>query len=83
MVLRLAALLRRHRMGIVEADQPLAIRAVQRKRVVDAVGLFLRHRHARHDESDPVTPLGVHHENLPVEVEKDIEGRVTRVYHGA
>jgi hypothetical protein len=27
-----------------------------------------------------VAALRVHHENLPVEVEKDIEGRVTRVH---
>ncbi len=26
--------------------------------------------------------LRVHHENLPVEVEKHIEGRVTRLRHG-
>ena len=68
MVLRLAGPLPRDRMGIVEPDQPLAIRPVQRERVVDAMRLLLRHRHARHDEPDPVTALEVHHENLPVEV---------------
>jgi hypothetical protein len=30
-----------------------------------------------------VTALRVHHENLPVEVEKHIEGRVARLRHGA
>src|SRR5207248_7897087 len=54
MVLRLATLLSRHGMSVVEADQPLAIRAVQRERVVDAVWLLRRRRHPRHDEPDPV-----------------------------
>jgi hypothetical protein len=68
-------------MGIVEADQPLAIRPMQRERVVDAVRLLRRYRHPRHDEPDPVTALRVHHENLPVEVEKHIEGRIARLCH--
>jgi hypothetical protein len=29
-----------------------------------------------------MTALGVHHEHLPVEVEKGIEGRVARLHHG-
>ena len=82
MVLRFAALLPRNRMGVVEADQPLTIRAVQRQRVIDAMRLFSRRRHARHDEPDPMAAIGVHHENLPVEVEKHIEGRVTWLRHG-
>jgi hypothetical protein len=32
MILWLAVLLPRHRMGVVKADQPIAIRAVQRQR---------------------------------------------------
>jgi hypothetical protein len=55
---------------------------MQRERVVDAVRLLRRHRHPRHDEPDPVATLRVHHENLPVEVEKHIEGRVTPLHHG-
>jgi len=82
MVLRFAALPLRHWMGVVEPDQPLAVWPVQRQRVVDAVRLLRRHRHWRHDEPDPMTALRVHHENLPVEVEKHIEGRVTRLRHG-
>ena len=53
---------------------------VQRERVVDAVRLLRRHRHPRHDEPDPVATLRVDHENLPVEVEKHIEGRVTPLH---
>jgi hypothetical protein len=33
-------------------------------------------------EPDPVAAGRVHHENLPVEIEKHIEGRVTRLRHG-
>jgi hypothetical protein len=82
MVVRLSALPPPDRMGVVEADQPLAVRSVQRELVVDAVRLLQRHRHPRHDEPDPVTALRVHHENLPVEVQKHIKGRVARLRHG-
>ncbi len=82
MVLPLAAPLPRDRMRVVEADQPLALRPMQRERVVDAVRLLRRHRNPRHHEPDPVAALRVHHENLPVEVKKHIEGRVTRLRHG-
>jgi hypothetical protein len=44
--------------------------------------LLRRHRHPRHHEPDPVAALRVHHENLPVEVEKHIKGQVTRLRHG-
>jgi len=46
-----------------------------------AARLLPRHRHLRHDEPDPVAALGVNHENLPVEIEKHIEGRVARLRH--
>jgi len=82
MVLRFAALAPADRMGIVEACQPLPVRPVQRQRIVDVVRLLRRHRHPRHHEPDPVAALRVHHENLPVQVEKHIEGRVTRLRHG-
>lgn len=82
MVLRLAALLPRHRMGVVEADQPLAIRPVQRQRVVDAVRLLRRFRHPRPHEANPMAALGVNHENLSIEVEQHIEGWVARLHHG-
>ncbi len=82
MVLRITAFLPADRMRVVEPDQPLALRPVQRERVVDAVRLLRRDRHSRHHEPDPVAALRVHHENLPVEVEKHIERRVTRFRHG-
>ena len=81
MVLRITAFLPADRMRVVEPDQPLALRPVQRERVVDAVRLLRRRRHSRHHEPDPVAALRVHHEDLPVEVEKHIEGRVTRLRH--
>ena len=74
MVVRLAALLPRDWVGIVESDQPLALRAGQRERVVDAVRLLRQHRRPRYP--DAVAALRVHHENLPAEVEKRIERRV-------
>jgi len=76
MVLRFAALLPVDGMSVVETGPPLALWPVQRERVVDAVRLFRRHRHARHREPDPVAALPVHHENLPVEVEQHIKGRI-------
>jgi hypothetical protein len=68
-------------MGVVEAGQPLAVRSMQRERIVQPMRFRRRHRHARHDEPDPVATLRIHHENLPVEIEKDIEGRVARFRH--
>jgi hypothetical protein len=44
--------------------------------------LLRRHRHPLHDEPDPMAALRVHHENLPVEIEKDIEGQVAGLRHG-
>jgi hypothetical protein len=55
---------------------------VQRERVVDAMRLLRRHRHLRHHEPDPVAALRVHHENLSVEVQKHIKGRVAWLRHG-
>ncbi len=69
-------------MGVVEADQPLAIRPVQRQRVVDAVRFLRRHRRPRDDEPDPMATLGVNDKHLSVKVQKHIEGRVARLRHG-
>ncbi len=75
MVLRFTAFLLRDWMRVVEADQPLAGRPVQRERLVQPVRLFRRHRRPRHHEPDPVPTRRVHHENLSVEVQQHIEGR--------
>lgn len=45
MILRLAALLPRHRVRVVEADQPPAIGTVQRERAVRPLRLLRRRRH--------------------------------------
>jgi len=82
MILGFATILSRYRMGVVEADQSLAIRPVQSERVVQSVWLLLRHGHRCHDEPNPVATIRVHHENLPVEVQKHIKGRVARLRHG-
>ncbi len=82
MVPRLATLPPRDRMSVVEADQPLAIRSVQSERVIQSMGLLRRHRHASQDEPRmPMAALRVHHENLPVEVKKQIECRVVLLGH--
>ena len=67
--------------GVVEPDQPLAVRAMQRERIVDTVRLVRRRRDRRHDEPDPVAALRVHHKNLSVELEKRIEGRIAPSRH--
>jgi hypothetical protein len=67
--------------GIVEADQPLAIRPVQRQRIVEAMRLLRRNRHLRHDKAYPVTAFGINDEYLPVEFQQYIKGRVARLGH--
>ena len=81
MVLRFAAPSPADRMGIIEAHQPPAVRPVQRERVVDAMRLPRRHGHPCDDKSNPVTALRVNDEDLAIEVEKHIEGRVARLGH--
>lgn len=81
MALRLAALLPTDGMRIVEADQPLAIRPVQGQRVVDTMGLLRRDLYTRDDEPDPVSTLRIHDKNLPVEIEKQVEGQITYPGH--
>jgi hypothetical protein len=81
MVLWFAALLPADWVGVVKPDEALAVRAVQRERVVDAMRLLGRHQYSRHHEPNSVTALGVHNENLRVEIEKHIEGRVARLRH--
>ena len=68
-------------MSVVEAGQPLTVRSMQRERVVDSMWLLWRHWHPRHDEPDPMTALRVDHEDLPVKIEKDVEGRIGRPCH--
>src|ERR1051326_1502120 len=63
-------------------SKPNSRSPVQRERVVDAMRLLRRPRDSRHAKPGPVAALRIHHENLPVEVEKDIEGWVTRLRHG-
>ena len=81
-ILRATAFLPPHAMRIIESGQPLTVPPVQRERVVDAVRFLRRHWHLRYDEPDPVTALRVDHENLAVELKKNIESRVARLLHG-
>src|SRR5438874_6863182 len=54
---------RADRMGIVETNQPLAIRPMQCERVVDAVRLLRRPRHPCHDKAYPMATGWIEHEN--------------------
>jgi hypothetical protein len=60
-------------MGVVKPDQPLAIRPVQRERVVQAAWLLRRLWYRRHHEANPMATLRVHDQHLAVEVEKHIK----------
>jgi hypothetical protein len=79
-VLRLAAFLPRHRMGVVEAHQALAILSVQRQREVLSVRPL--RRHWRNHETDPITALRAQDEHLSVEVEKHAENWITQLCDG-
>ena len=65
MVLQFAAPLRYDRMGIIQPNQPLALRPVQPERVVDAMWLPERHRYPRHQEPDPMAAVRVRHGTRP------------------
>ena len=80
MVLRLAALLLRHRMGVVEADQPLAIRAMQRERIIQPVRLFRGWRDLRDNEPDSVSTLRVHDQREVMQVEQSVESRIVLLH---
>ena len=76
MVLGLPARLPRDRMGFVEANQPLAVRPVQRQRIVQSVRLL--RRYLSHNEAHPVAALRIDDQPLPIEVEQHIKGGVAR-----
>lgn len=81
MVLRVPSNLPFHWMGVVESNEPFANRTVQRQRIVDAVRLLGRHRYPRHHEFDPVVSRRIDNEDLPIEIQKHIEGRIMRLIH--
>jgi hypothetical protein len=68
-------------MRVVEADQPFTVSSVQSEGVGDTMGSLRRYRHLRHREPNPMPTFRVHYQNLPVKVEKYVEGRVTRRRH--
>lgn len=81
MVLWLATPLSPDRMGIVEADKPLAVWAVKRQRIVKPVRLLRCHGNARHVEAHPIPTGWIDDQDLAVEVEQCVEGRVARLRH--
>jgi hypothetical protein len=80
MVLRFAALLPADRMGIIEPNQSLAVRPMQRQGIIDAMRPLRRYGDPRHDETNPVTAVFIHDEHLPIEVKKRVEGRVRSLH---
>ena len=83
MVLRIASSLPRDGMCVIEANQPLAVRSMQGKRIVKTVRLRGRYRYLRYHKSDPITASWIHHEHLPVEIQESVERRVTGQFHGS
>jgi hypothetical protein len=80
-ILRLTALLLGGRMRVVEAHQPLAVRPVQRERIVEPVRLLPRFRHARNHQPNPVTALRIDDKHLAIEIEQGIESWGGRLRH--
>ncbi len=74
-VLRVTSLLFRYRMGIVETDEPSAVRSMLRKRVVDPVRLLRRNRNLRHYETHPMATLGINNEHLPIQIKQGVKRR--------
>jgi hypothetical protein len=62
------------RMSVVEADQALAMRSMQRQRIIEAVRLGLANRDALDDEPDPMPSLWIDDKNLPVQVKQGVKG---------
>ena len=81
MVPRFAQPLRRNCVSVVESHQPLSVRAVQRKRIAETMWPLRRWWNPHDDKANPVAPLRIDHENLPVEIEKQIEGRILAFAH--
>lgn len=81
MILRVASILASHRMGIVEPDESLTIRTVQRERIVNAMRFLGGHRHPRDHEFDPVASRRIDNEDLPIEIEKHDQRWIMRFTH--
>lgn len=69
-VVRLTASTLADRMGIVETDEPFAIRAVKCQRVAEPVRSCSRNRHAPNDKLHPMTTRRIDDEHLPIQIEQ-------------
>jgi hypothetical protein len=76
MILGIPPFLWLDRMGVIEAGEPTAIRAMESQRVIQPVRLFRRCRHKSDDKFHPMAARRVHHQNLTVKVEQKIEAGV-------
>ena len=61
------------RVRIVEANEPFAIRSMQRQRIFNPMRPFLAHGHTTNDEPNPMAGFRVDHQHLPVEIQQQIE----------
>ena len=68
-------------MGIIKADQPFAVRTMQRQGIVQSMGPLRRHWYARDHEPYPVATLRIDHEHRAIEVNQRIQARVGRHCH--
>ena len=73
MILRSAAFLLGNRMGIIKPHQALPVRPVQRKRIVQSVGLLRRRRNLRDRKPDPIAAFGIYHQGEAVQLKQCIE----------
>src|SRR3546814_3539479 len=75
-ILRLVAPAAIDLVGAVEADQPSAVRAMERQGIVEAVRLARRRRNPCHDEPNPVAARRIHDQNLTVQVEQRVQAGI-------
>lgn len=66
--------------GIVEAQQPAAIRRMKGQRVIQTVWFVSGYRHALSDEFDPIPGLWIDNENFTVEVEQNLKTAIVRTH---
>jgi len=61
---------------IVEANEPFTIRSMQGQRIFDSNRPVLAHGQTTNDEPNAMSGFRVHHQHLPVEIQRLVERRV-------
>jgi hypothetical protein len=65
-----------NRVRIIEPDQTFALRSMQCERIFDPVRPGRAHRNATRDKADPMPRFRVDYQQLPVQIEQRIQGRI-------